>query len=303
MIITKITSGLGNQLFQYAAGDALANRLETTLYLDTSWYSRNPGREDHEQFQLGNYFPEWKEATSRDLNMVVGLGRNMGEKVRAGVSQIFTKLNGEYRSIPRLDDGDFAFDPKFNQQSDFTYLDGNWQSELFFTNRATYLRQQLSAYRPTDPAILSIAAKALENPTVFIHVRRGDYVTNAHFNNEIGPIDRYYYDTALQDLGESLGEFNLIAFTNDLEWSTTNLPVKTTLYGPESVSDPKDILYLMGLCRHAVIANSSLSWWGAWLIDSPAKTIYAPEPWFADSWRNDSTLLPQTWRRIRRAEP
>ena len=300
MVITRITGGLGNQLFQYAAGRALAATTGAKLKLDTHWFRRGAQRESHEAFALGPYDANCAIAAPADLSRVQGLGRTWPQRIGAAIQRGALAVRGTRGLIPRRGDGDFSFNPEFFSWSGDVYLDGNWQSERYFAPIADDLRVRLRTYRPDDEQVIALGTEIDSGTSAFVHVRRGDYVSHNHFKREIGALDTGYYNKAL-GLLKSVGTCRLFVFTNDPEWARQHLPRESRILGPEEVPSAHDVLWLMARCHHAVIANSSLSWWGAWRDWQPGKVVCAPYPWFSDSWRNTRDLLPAAWLQLPRS--
>lgn len=299
MIIARITSGLGNQLFQYAAGRALATVRGTPLVLDTRWYREKHNRAAHEVFGLRPYLGDWREAQTRDLCWVRGRPRTAAERLRIAFRRGVGLLIGERpRRIKYARDGDFSYDERFFALPDETYLDGNWQSEAYFRPVAAELRALIDGYQPASSAKILATKITASGNSAFLHVRRGDYVSHAHFAREIGALSAQYYQRSLEALRTSVGPCDVFVFTNDESWVQREFDgVGNTLHiVPSSIAAPQDVLHLMRHCRHAIIANSSLSWWGAWLAERPGQFVAAPTPWFADSWRNTRDLLCAHWQ-------
>ncbi len=302
MIVTRITSGLGNQLFQLAAGLALSRLRKTELRLDLAWFERKR-HEPHEIFQLEPYAADMLRASRDDLSRVPGLGRSFSGRIDAALRRWRQEFCGSAAAcapLVRATDGDFSFSPAFRELPADTYLAGNWQSALFFENVADEMRERLRRYVPNSPSVAQLAAEIDAAPSAFLHVRRGDYVSNPHYQRELGPLESRYYTAACAALKSAVGACRLYAFTNDTEWARDCLLPDTRIVGPAEVASPHDLLHLMSRCRHAIMANSSLSWWAAWREWWPGKFIYAPRPWFAESWRNTRDLIPAGWRQIDR---
>ena len=303
LIIVKLTSGLGNQLFQYAAGLSLARLRNSELRLDLDWFGSPAAREKHEVFGLDRYSASLQRAGRLDLCRVRGLGRSPYGRAEAALLRLALRVRGQIPGgapMLRIGDGDFSFDQSFYTRPDFIYLDGNWQSEKFFAPVAEEIRSLILGYQPSDASVLSIAREIDDTPSAFIHVRRGDYVANDHFKREIGPVGTSYYHAAIAALQAHAGPCRLFVFTNDPDWAHTHLPSEARIIGPADVDAPHDVLFLMSRCRHAIMANSSLSWWAAWLNQPEGKFVSAPKPWFANSWRNTRDLLPPAWLQLDR---
>jgi hypothetical protein len=167
------------------------------------------------------------------------------------------------------------------------YLNGFWQSEKYFLNVSDVIRNEL---QPDDDTLKKLKSKVQEN-SVSLHVRRTDYITSKGFH----PVQTIeYYNKAL----ETIGNYNqLLVFSDDINWCKDNLKYDNIFFveNQDSVED----LWLMSLCTHNIVANSSFSWWGAWLNKNKNKTVIAPKNWFGDSsGLNQSDIVPDTWIKI-----
>jgi len=167
------------------------------------------------------------------------------------------------------------------------YLNGYWQSEKYFLNVSDIIRNEL---RPDDETLEKLKVKVKEN-SVSLHIRRTDYITSNGFH----PVQTIeYYDKAL----EIIGEYNQIfVFSDDISWCKDNLKYNNIFF-VENQDNIED-LWLMSLCTHNIIANSSFSWWGAWLNQNQNKIVIAPKNWFGESsGLNQSDIIPNKWIKI-----
>ncbi len=180
------------------------------------------------------------------------------------------------------------------------YLQGYWQSERYFVNHAATLRKDFTFRHAPSGRNAELQNEILGCNSVSIHVRRGDYVSDAKTHVMHGTCLPDYYFNAVDLLQQRLSELRLFAFSDEPEWVAAVLKPRY----PEIVvvdhnqgDDSYNDMRLMSLCRHHVIANSSFSWWGAWLNPDPGKIVIAPRTWFATG--TDTTdLIPHTWIRI-----
>ena len=166
-----------------------------------------------------------------------------------------------------------------------SYLDGYWQSEKYFIENQQIIRDFLKIKQNMKKDILK-KYPILNSDTVSLHIRRGDYVNL----QETHPLQtKEYYDNCLNELCEKY--INIIILSNDIEWCINNLNYKNTTYiqNETNITD----LYIMSLCKHNIIANSSFSWWGAWLNENKNKKVFAPKNWFGrESNLNDEDIVP-----------
>jgi hypothetical protein len=195
----------------------------------------------------------------------------------------------------------FAFDETVLSIPDWTYLEGNFQSPLYFVDQETTLRRDLAFTAPMDAANSAVADKIAGTMAVSLHIRRGDYVTNPRANRVHGTVDLDFYVRAAELIASRCdGTPTFFLFSDDPAWVAANLklrfPVRPVAHNsPEKGTED---LRLMALCRHHIIANSSFSWWGAWLNPTPGKIVVAPRAWFRDPVKDNSALIPQEWIRL-----
>lgn len=254
MIVTKIKGGLGNQLFQWAAGRGLSLKHNTEYYCELSYFK--------------------KIKNSRDP---LGLTNFKNVKVNPYLHNAeLTKVNDTFN---------------FQQIKDNSFLDGFWQTEKYFQEFKSTIKNDLSIDSVMLEYILQKYPSINEN-SIAIHVRRGNYVERA---NEFPPQTVEYYSAGYDTINES--NANVYVLSNVIDWCKENIKFKNVHY-VENETHFVD-LYIMSLCKHNIIANSSFSWWGAWLNDNPNKIVVAPKNWFGPSQNlNTSDIRPPTWIQI-----
>ena len=291
MVISNIIGGLGNQMFQYAAGCACSLRLGVPLKLDTRDFS---GYHLHQGFELNRLFNCHAEvATDFDLAKTLSWQR--------------VKLAQRLLRRPQLKQfrhENYVVEPHFNYWSDISqlkdniYLDGYWQSEQYFIEFSDKIRADFTFKLPFSKQNAEIAKYIAQANAVSLHVRRGDYVSNKK-NAFISVCSLDYYRAAIEQTKSQVDKPVFFVFSDDIDWVKSNLVLdKTTVFvshndGSESFNDMR----LMSLCKHHIIANSSFSWWGAWLNANPNKIVIAPKQWFASK-LDDSDLVPANWLRL-----
>jgi hypothetical protein len=294
MIVTKLTGGLGNQFFQYAAGLSVAIANNTTLKLDISSYQISSHRYRLDNFNITAEVLPVKTHSELSLHIrrsLVGrivrrLGRELESKLNIGKMQLYK------------DPG--RFDPNVLSLPDGTCLEGYWQSEKYFAHIADIVRREFTPKPQPSPANKDMAEQIVDCESVSLHIRRGDYVSNPEYNRVHGTCDISYYKTAVTMLAKEVKNPCFFVFSDDIDWARRNLQLDfpTTfvdINGPDS--DFED-LRLMTYCKHHIIANSTFSWWGAWLCDYPSKIVFAPNKWFRAADKDASDIVPEGWRRI-----
>ena len=280
-IITRLFGGAGNQLFQYAAGRALADRLGCDLVVDNRYVADSRDRGDcfahfaKARFSRSDALPPAKA----DGLLRYALWRYLGGKPR-----LFRERGLGF------DDGFFDLPPG-------TYLHGYWQSERYFSPIAARLREDLTFTTPLDPANAAMAARIADAKTpVSFHVRRGDYLAAGAY---AACTPDYYRDAAAQ-LSDKLGPLTCFIFSNDPGWARDNLDLghEVVVVDINDETTGHFDLHLQSLCAHHVIANSTFSWWAAWLNPSPDKQVIAPKHWFSGNALSNPDLLPLSWTQL-----
>jgi hypothetical protein len=291
MIIARILGGLGNQLFQYAAGRRLALARQTQLKLDISSYQPFSMR----QYLLKAFNLQAEIATAQDLAAVKRTP--LRPWLEPGYRLLRRKILRTAGYIKELTPG---FDPAILSLPDQVYLDGYWQSEKYFLDIAETLRRELSRKSPLNPRGRDLAELIQKRNSVSVHVRRGDYAKNKKTKKHHGLLPISYYQQAVDHLNKKVGPAHFFIFSDDAAWCQKNLSLgqPSTVVLPEIPDNPTDDLYLLSLCRHHIIANSSFSWWGAWLCQNKDKMVIAPRQWFNDRQRDSRDVTPVTWEKL-----
>ncbi|GAB3979931.1 alpha-1,2-fucosyltransferase [Spirosoma terrae] len=288
MVISILAGGLGNQLFQYSFGFRLACQLQTPLRLERHLLdSRLLARVRQytaRQYELDVFGIEQREASLADT-----LG-GLGKALIPGFSAIFLRENAQT-----------SLDVITPNISDVVCL-GYWQSDSYFQPVSAALRNQLIFRKPVSEQTRRIAdsIRAHSNAT-FVHIRRGDYVSNATANQHHGVCDVSYYRQAVKSLRDQVANAHLFVFSDDQAWvrqELANVLGSATFIDHNKTTDSWQDMYLMSLCRHGIVANSSFSWWGAWLNGETNRIVIAPKQWFANQPIANERITPTYWHRL-----
>ena len=291
LIILHLSGGLGNQMFQYAFGRSHAKRLGVELKLELSDHTLII----HNGFELERLFNiNASEATPADVQSVLGLQRY-------GVIRKLIKAAGLQKLFrsPIVQEPHFHYSPQMSNLNDNTYVNGYWQSEVYFSEIESEIRADFSFKPPLSKQNAELAEKISNLNSVSLHVRRNDFAHNSKINATHGLCSLAYYQAAIRYVAERVKQPYFFIFSDDPAWVTSNLKTDYSCefvqhnQGKESYNDMR----LMSLCRHHIIANSSFSWWGAWLNPSETKIVIAPQQWFAND-NNTQDLIPQEWVRL-----
>lgn len=292
MIIVQLNGGLGNQMFQYAAGRERSLSHKVPLLLDLSAFRKFPSR----SYRLG-YFNIHADIAQDEE--VARFWPDSAQGLFARALSLPDYFKPWYaRAIVR--EPHFQYDPDIKKTGPDAYLLGVWQSEAFFNEITPVIRKDFTLNTPLDEKNTQMTDAIDRCESVSIHVRRGDYVSDQKTHAFHGTCSEDYYQAAISNVGERVRNPHFFIFSDDPHWAETNLkiPYPSTVVdinGPEK--DYADLI-LLSRCRHHIIANSSFSWWGAWLSKNPEKTVIAPKRWFAVSTMNTDDLIPQSWIRL-----
>jgi hypothetical protein len=295
MIIVKLQGGLGNQMFQYATGRSLAELKQTELKLDDTFLQDKTPKKDFtlRDYELDIFQLNTKIASRTEIDRFFNKPNGFVNKIVNRIKQQFIK----YQVIKQRF---FHFDETVLYCRKNTYLDGYWQSYRYFEPITGIIQKEFTMKSPMDNKNLTLARKIEATQSVAVHIRRGDYVKNEKTNQHHGVCSTKYYQEAIIKMVQKVDNPHFFFFSDDIEWVKDNLmvtyPSEYVNYntGKKSYEDMR----LMSLCKHNIIANSSFSWWGAWLNPHAEKMVIAPKKWFNDPNRNTSDLIPENWLRL-----
>lgn len=293
MVIAQITGGLGNQLFQYAAAKALSLHHKVPLLLEVSSFYREelPDLEVPRNFELIHFEGITEEIIpAQEVNSLIDVKTNSvlpAFFVPAYKKSIYTEPY-------------YHYDKNFFKSKKKVFLKGGWQSEKYFKPFENEIRKSLQLKEGLTKRVAETAdAFKLEN-SVAVHIRRGDYLRKKIIHEWHGVMNKDYYTRAFDLLSSKTEDLKIYYFTDDIDWVSKNLQ---PLFGGEIVSEniaqtQYEDLYLMSHCRNNIIANSSFSWWGAWLNSYPSKIVVAPEKWFDKGFKDTQDIIPSGWHKI-----
>jgi len=296
MIIVKLSGGLGNQMFQYAAGRRLAFHRNVPLKLDLAGFGATTPEETPRHYALNVFNIAEEFAGPEEVAQLCKPGNNLLMKSLKNVSGIFLSLSRQTCFKERH----FHFDPSLLRLGSNVYLDGYWQSEKYFCSAQNIIRNDFTVSTPLAGANLDASNRIISTNSVSLHVRRGDYVTNPATGHYHGLCSPEYYQQAVDYIANRTSDPHLIIFSDDICWvrEQLRLPRPVTFVEHNGPEFSHEDLRLMSLCKHNIIANSSFSWWGAWLNRNPEKMVVAPEQWFNRQDISIADLIPPDWHRI-----
>jgi hypothetical protein len=286
MVIVKIIGGLGNQMFQYAYAKALEQKGHE-VKIDISAFETY---KLHGGYQLDNYNIDL-DSSKKDENDKF-YKNTFFYKVLRRFGMDFSR---------RIKEKSLLFDKKLLEIDDNSYLDGYFQCEKYFKDIREIILKQFTINQDISNYTKEIKNKIQNSKnSCSLHIRRGDFVNSTNINIH-GACDIEYYKKAIQYLEEKVVNINYFIFSDDIEWVKENLAIQNAIYiDSKEKRIPHEDIYLMSLCKNNIIANSSFSWWGAWLNENEEKIVIAPKRWFADDnmQKQSESIVCKEWIKI-----
>lgn len=280
MITVAVMWGLWNQMFQYAFGRSLSLINNTELLLDTKDYETYTLH----AYGLGNY-------------PLAAKSHNVGWPSKwVSIVQRFLPL--AFRKYIEIISNHF-FPALLNPRSGDRYYLGYWQSPHYFEEYADIIRKEFTPIHDPGEKNTTVLHDMESENAVSIHIRRGDYVTDPNTMKRFGVCDIEYYHKAIEFIRGRVSDPKFYVFTNDVPWVKENFDLHPmVIVDWNGVEKNYEDIRLMSHCKHHIIANSSFSWWGAWLNPSKEKIVIAPEIWLANGSNDARDLIPKEWVRI-----
>jgi hypothetical protein len=208
---------------------------------------------------------------------------------------VFLPIIGKFLPVKGIEKS-YAFDNSILNIKGDCFLEGYFQSEKYFNDCADVVRQDVTLKNPS-PVFVEKSKEMKIGNTVSVHIRRGDYVGNPHHPT----MDLSYYQKGIEEIEKKTPIDMVVVFSDDIAWCQEHIKFdyKTIFINKKELGlvDAEELL-LMSHCKHFIIANSSFSWWGAWLASNPDKMVIAPKKWFGDDKKTTGDLIPANWIRI-----
>jgi len=276
MISVRFSGGLGNQMFQYACGRSLGQKNGLNYVIaDLSFYQKK----------------DWNKTTSREFELGV-FNINI---VRKNIPlSVYFKIAG-LKNYKEINSG---FDGRILSLVGNVEIEGYWQSERYFKNIEEIIRKEFTFKPAINKKNKEILGKIEKSNSVSIHVRRGDYVNDPKIRKVHGVDLSGYYQKAIGYINRKIKAPKYFVFSDDIDWCKSNLKLRGETYFVDHNKENKSYedMRLQSNCKHNIIANSSFSWWGAWLNSNPGKIVLSPKKWYKR--KNPKELIPQEWLRI-----
>jgi hypothetical protein len=292
-IYSYLQGGLGNQMFQYAIARALSEHYQSTFLLDHSWFDSLQIETTPRPYQLGFLkiqevaqttvgFPKRPKRLKRLIQKFLPFGPIVYYQQNA------FEFDAELLNLDRLGERDL-------------FLFGYWQAFPYLEPIKMILQQEFKTQQAISDHYQSFLKHIGASESVMLHIRRGDYVNSPSAAKFHGALALNYYQQAIEELLLNKPNAHFFIFSDDLPWAKEALPKDLQITFVENALQADDAaqeLQLMYACKHHIIANSSLSWWGAWLKQDCGGFVFAPNRWISDSSLDLSNLLPAHWQKI-----
>ena len=291
MIISRLYGGLGNQMFQYAAGRALALRSGVPLQVDIYDLVDRTPREDfvHRDCDLGLLMAPLDFASLADLGRAC-------EKPRSLVTRATLRYRKETLRKNRFQEKDQQFLPELiDAQKRIAYLVGYWHDERYFSDCKEVIARDFAM---RGDHVSDFAEPIVNSESVCLHVRRADFVNisaELEYRTQCG---EDYYRQAIDAITEKQQDVRIFGFSDDVEWCEQNMKLQHPItWIPESEAGVKGgtHFWLMRQCKHFIIPNSTFAWWAAWLSENPSKMVVCPKQWYNTPEDQSEGFLPNDW--------
>ena len=299
MIIVQLKGGLGNQMFQYACGRSISHKFGVPLAINTSVFDNGNQQENniHRNFELNIFSIHTKIISDSDLER---FGFNSSGSFYSRLFAFIRRKKHRFSIVSENEFVEYLNDHK--ALKGIVLLSGYFQSEKYFKGISELIRKDFTFLPQISTQNLTYINQIGSSNSVSIHIRRGDYVTNGFTNKFHGTCNFEFYQKAISFIEMREKNLHFFIFSDDIQWVKDNMQlghpftiVQCNL-GQNSFEDMR----LMSLCKHNIIANSSFSWWGAWLNLNKDKIVVAPKNWFANEEMNARShdLIPNSWIRL-----
>lgn len=294
--IVKFNGGLGNQMFQYAFAYTVAKKFNLQMFFDFCFFEdvKHTAIATDREFELHAFDIKCQEASKEDLAKVVFSKRQ--SKLQKFLWQNFKLKSFEPDGNDFLQKNSYVFDKTLFKKP-YYYYNGYFQNEKYFKSEKENLIKCFTLNLPLDEQNQNVLNKILETNSVSIHIRRGDYITLENANKFHGVCSLDYYKKAIDFIAKRVKNPHFFVFSDDIDWVNKNLKIQY----PMTIVDFNQNqgwfdLELMKNCKHNITANSSFSWWGAWLNQNPTKIVIAPKKWTVQKRKCD--IIPKEWIKL-----
>jgi len=289
MVIIGLKGGLGNQMFQYAAGRRLAHTTNQELKLDVDFFERknNYGKVTVRKYELSAF------------NIIENFAsKSEKKKLRNTLTRGISKIFPSWSSNPFIQEKNFHFDASVMDMVGEHYLEGHWMSEKYFLDIIHIIHQEFKFKEEILFHGRDLLSRIRNSNSVCIQIRRGDYITNAQIAKLHQTTSLSYFQQGAELINRKVESPVFFIFSDDPDWCKLNLKtIKNANFVENELTNAttQDYLQLMISCKHFIISNSTFAWWAAWLSLSPDKIVIAPTKWFNDERILTSDIYPASW--------
>ena len=290
MAILQLVGGLGNQLFQYCFGRSLSLNSKKKFYINPAWYYL-PKRTQYgmpfslKEFRINCAFLPFL------MNIPLEIIRRKGYQQHH--LDIYKKMF--MRNTPNLTVyTDYDYLSGLMPKGDSIILDGYFQDYRWFEQYRELLIREIHPRKDLNKQNESYLRQITDVNSVAIHIRRGVYITDARIRNQYPNVTLEYYQKAIEIISSKVNQPHFFIFSNDIDWVKQSFKTNSQFVIIENSGPDYEHLYLMSKCKHQIIANSTFSWWGAWLNQYQAKIVIAPK-----NWEKKHARIPASWVRLK----
>lgn len=294
MIIVKFHGYLANIMFEYALGLYLAKKNSATLKFDLTeytepWYKAKNLKDCRYALEPFGIDICGHTATAKEIATFKRYEKRTGW-------QYIIQNNLFADETKYIKQNGLLFEPRVLNAGDGSFLDGYWQCEKYFPDMREELSTVFSLKHPPSGRNEEFANLINASNAVCLHVRRGDYASSPKYSGVHGTMAEAYYRGARAYMHVRISDMRLFVFSDDIPWARENLGLPAdTIYIEGNNETPHEDLRLMSLCKHFIIANSTFSWWGAWLSRNENPIVIAPALWFRDPRFDSADIVPERW--------
>ena len=285
MIVVEASGGLGNQMFQYALYKKLES-MNKDVAIDTSFFH---SKQDLRELEIGVFGVQYRSISDKEVAYIRGYGYQdtildkLKYKLKPSKMKIYTDIIEKYQ--PEI------------LNMDNVYLSGYWQCEKYFSDIRGIILNEFTFPLEMRKKTEELCKKMEKENSISVHIRRSDYLTEQNAKIYGNICTEIYYENAVAYMDKHIENPCYYVFTDDLQWAREyfkedRFVIVDEYRGKDSYVD----MYLMSRCKHNIIANSSFSWWGAWLNQNPEKKVLAPKRWFHN--HDEEEIVCENWIRI-----
>jgi hypothetical protein len=275
-------------MFQYAIARSIAHTNQTDFKMDVSGFETYALRE----YELGHFSIMEYFANTEEIQRY--------KEKKSCCTAFLEKLFHNSQDYRYYKEKTFNYDPGVFKLKGNVYLDGYWQTEKYFEDIEEIIKNDFTVKTEPDEKNRELLNQIKNCNAVAVHIRRGDYVMDPQTESILGSCSLDYYRRCVEIIAKRISDPHFFVFSDDPKWTKENIEIDfpTTYIYHNGPNKGYEDLRLMSHCKHFIIANSSFSWWGAWLSDNSDKIVVAPKSWFRKEDNNTKDLIPEGWLRI-----